>query len=149
MLKRFFYWGFGVWLAACSAGLSLAQAADTPQLNLQINSGLLSGRINGEFRIGKGLIEYDGEHLGFQVWSDATKSGPQPNRYVLIGQNNSNNKLRIRIEYPGWQPDNEGGKGIILRDGGNSATFDVVVDGDQTVIADHYSLALKGALLLP
>lgn len=149
MLKRFFYWGFGVWLAACGAGLSLARAADTPQLSLQINSGLLSGHINGERRIGQGRIGYYGQHLGFQVWSDVIKSGQQPNSYVLVGQNNSNNTLRIRIEQNDWQPDHEGGKGIILHYGGESATFDVVVDGDQTVIADHYSLALKGAVLLP
>ncbi|WP_042524898.1 AfaD family invasin [Yersinia ruckeri] len=149
MLKAFTYWIFGLWLAVCGAGLSLAQAADTPQLNLQMNNGLLSGHVNGERRIGQGRIQYYGNHLGFQVWSDASKSGAQPNSYVLLGKNNSSNKLRIRIEQKDWQPDHEGGKGIILHYGGESATFDVVIDGDQTVVADHYSLALNAAMLLP
>jgi Enterobacteria AfaD invasin protein len=149
MLKTFSYWSFGIWLAVYGAWLSSAQAADAPQFYLQINSGLLSGHINGDRRIGQGRISYDGDHLGFQVWSEAIKSGTQPNSYVLAGQNNSNNKLRVRIEQTDWVPDKEGGKGIILRYGGNSATIDVVIDGEQTVVADYYSLALKGAVLLP
>ncbi|MGP2408162.1 AfaD family invasin [Yersinia sp. 2545 StPb PI] len=131
------------------AGLSLAQAADTVQLTLRMDSVQVAGRVLDNSRIGQGQIVYDGEHAGFQVWSDTAPTGGQPNSYVLTGQSHGNNQLRVRIEQEGWVADSDGGKGIKIQTGERSTGFDLVIDGDQTVLADRYTLTLRGVGLQP
>lgn len=149
MLKMLSYCSFVLWFGVFGFVSSKAHAEGRVEFTLQANSHLLSGQLNNGSRIASGQMSYASEHLGFQVWSEAERSGNQPNSYILTGKNNSNNKVHIRLEQKNWMPDKTGGKGIILLDRGNRAVFDVVIDGRQTVIADNYSLMLKGAVILP
>ncbi len=128
---------------------SLAQAVDRPRFDLQMKNEFISGYISDGTRIGQGVITYLPEHNGFQVWNDVAQYGGQPNHYVLAGGSGNGNTLRVRIENNDWLPDNEGGRGIILHASADSAVFYIVIDGDQQVKADSYSIELKGATLSP
>lgn len=136
-------------LAAGALWTSFTYAADKPQFDLQMNNEFISGQINDGTRIGQGAIAYQSEHNGFQVWSDVAGYGGRPNHYALAGKSGNGNTLRVRLEKEEWLPDNHGGKGIILHANEDRATFYIVIDGDQWVNADSYSIELKGAVLSP
>lgn len=125
-----------------------AMAADAPQLDYR-TTGTLSGTLKDGFLVGKGRVMYHGEHAGFRVWSEAPKSGAHPARYMLEGEQNVRNKLRVRIESERGQPDGKEGKGIIIPTGDDSILFKVVVDGQQNVKADIYPIELRAVALLP
>lgn len=139
-------------VVAMVAGLlyvPLTRATDAPQLILQAPDTQLMGKIHDGTLITRGRVVYQGDHVGFQVWSESLKSGRYPNYYLLTGEQSSQHILRVRIEKDGWQPDDMGGKGIVIHTGENTTVFNVVVDGEQTVMADHYLVELKIMALLP
>ncbi|QQN36467.1 hypothetical protein JHW33_07555 [Rahnella aceris] len=139
----------GVTLIAllCLSGVNV-MAADAPQLDYR-TTGTLSGTLKDGFLVGKGRVMYHGEHAGFRVWSEAPRNGNHPARYLLEGQQNVRNKLRVRIESERGQPDGKEGKGIIVLTGDDSILFKVVVDGQQNVRADNYPIELRALVLLP
>ncbi|UJD87711.1 hypothetical protein FS594_02300 [Rahnella aquatilis] len=139
----------GVTLIAllCLSG-GKVMAADAPQLDYR-TTGTLPGTIKDGFLVGKGRVMYSGEHSGFRVWSEAPRSGTHPARYMLEGQQNVHNRLRVRIESERGQVDVKEGKGIIILTGDNSILFNVVADGPQNVKADNYSVELRAVALLP
>ncbi|EGB7899040.1 pilin structural protein SafD, partial [Salmonella enterica] len=47
----------------------------------------------------------------------------------------------------GWQPDTVSGRGAILRTAADNASFSVVVDGNQEVPADAWTLDFKACAL--
>ncbi len=148
MLRMRICWMSGLVVGGLLWGLQV-RAADAPQLDVRFPQGQVAGRIADGTRIGQGRITYHGGHVGFQVWAEGSTAGGQPNRYVLMGQQGQRHALKVRLEKEGWQPDNQGGKGIILHAGDDSAEFDVMADGDQTVVSDSYPIDIRGVSLLP
>ncbi|TBL64164.1 AfaD family invasin [Hafnia paralvei] len=104
----------------------------------------LSSTVHGGERIGSGQITYRGEHVGFQVWLDGMTSGGAPERYVMKGRNNPGHELRVLIGQDGWIPDSKDGRGIIKQTGEPQASFDIIVDGEQVIEADEYSMTVYG-----
>lgn len=129
--------------------LSNPMWATVPTLDYQMAIGLQSGYLSDGNVIGKGWVSYSGAHLGFRVWSEATKSGTQPNRYLLSGLHQPKNQLRVRLEQDGWQADESEGLGIITHTGDERREFRIVVDGKQSVSADMWTLPLQASALLP
>lgn len=109
----------------------------------------LSSRVHGGERIGSGQITHRGAHVGFQVWLDGMASGGAPERYVMRGRNNPSHELRVLIGQDGWIPDSKDGRGIIKQTGEPQASFDIIVDGEQVIEADEYSMAVYGVYLEP
>jgi hypothetical protein len=126
-----------------------SQAATAPELDFRATAGPLSAQLPDGYTLGKGRIIHRDAHTGFKVWSERPLSGQQPGHFVLEGRQDPNRKLRVRLEQKEAQPDTEGGKGIVIRTGNDTAFFSVVVDGNQKVAADQYPVALKVAALLP
>lgn len=131
----------------CLSGVKV-MAADAPQLDYR-TTGKLTGTIKDGFLVGKGRVMYTGEHSGFRVWSEAPRSGAYPARYLIEGQQNFHNRLRVRIGSERGQADVKEGKGIIILTGDNSVLFNVVADGTQNVKADNYPIELRAVVLLP
>ncbi|EHF1733388.1 pilin structural protein SafD, partial [Salmonella enterica subsp. enterica serovar Newport] len=55
--------------------------------------------------------------------------------------------IQVRLEGEGWQPDTVSGRGAILRTAADNASFSVVVDGNQEVPADAWTLDFKACAL--
>ncbi|MFT2798858.1 AfaD family invasin [Serratia sp. N21D137] len=117
------------------------------ELNLQMDSGKIAGFIPGNTKIGKGNIASNEEHIGFQVWSDASRIDTRPNSYIIKGKGENTNNLRVRIENESWVPFNKDQGGIITKTKENNSNFYIITDGDQYIISDSYTLELKGKLL--
>lgn len=128
-------------------GISIA--ADGPQVDFQSTVSLTAGRYHDGLILGKGRVTYNGPHTGFRVWIDAIKSRAQPNSYILEGQQNAQNKLHVRLEQPGWQPDDMEMNGIAIQTGEYSVLFQVVADGEQNLAAEKWQVNVKGVALLP
>lgn len=122
--------------------------AGTPQLDMQVRSGLFAGRVADGTRLAQGVITYTDAHAGFQVWSEEPVLDGKSPRYVLSGSRHSGNKLRVRLEGEGWVANTEGGKGMQVITTAVSAPFDVVVDGDQMVDSDVWTVPIQGGILL-
>lgn len=127
---------------------SLPVLAQEVKLELEVLQRPTSGTMKGDTRLVRGRVSYEGAHQGFRVWSDAQPVGPETNRYRLSGSH-AGNTLGIRLTQKDALPDEEGGSGIVLHTGERTATFYVVIDGDQAVKVDQYRLLLKAAALLP
>lgn len=123
-------------------------ALDVPRISIP-TVDKPAGAITDGTLIAQGQIAFLAGDARVAVWSDALKSGGQPNRYVLRGTQNGANTVRVRIDADGGQPDKEGGYGVIINTGSGATAFRVVADGDQTVVADRYQLAVRGATVAP
>lgn len=126
-----------------------AQAQDAPRLNVKFFENKMTGKVPNGLLLGRGDITYQNEHIGFQVWAEEQHSEGQPNRYVLVGQNDSRNKLYIRLERDMMQMSMDGRRGVFFLIGDRRVTFDIIADGEQVVIPDRYSVELRAAALLP
>ncbi|HGP2366853.1 TPA: AfaD family invasin [Salmonella enterica] len=128
-------------------GVLQAQAHDNVNIVLNI-SNIRSTVRDGEV-VARGQISTLLAHSGYHVWLNAEKNGDIPNRYVLIGENNNQHKLSVIIGQNGWIPDIKGGAGIIKQTREVQAQFDIVVNGNQTVAADTYTISVQGGYLEP
>ncbi|WP_208952263.1 AfaD family invasin [Rahnella sp. ChDrAdgB13] len=137
-------------LLAGMVSTAQTRAANSPQLVLQMNQGLQAGAVRDGTKLGRGtLVSYD-THTGFQLWSEPAVSTPQPDRYVLTGNQNPSHTLRVRLvpqQLAVTQlPDTQG---ITVHTSEDRMVFDILADGVQTVAADRYTVNINGALLLP
>lgn len=128
---------------------TMARATDKLVVQVSMQAHIQAGHVVDGQRLGRGAIVFHDAHTGFQVWSDEQKSGDRPERYVLAGSNNTDHKLRVRLEGDNWQPDDKSGKGITLYSGDEVGHFYIVVDGEQTISADRYSFKVSGTAILP
>lgn len=125
-----------------------ARADDAPELNFIVTAKNLSGRVSDGFVIGKGRVIYRPTHNGFVIWSQARNAG-SPQKYILEGQRNTRNELKVRIESDRGLPDTERGKGIMVLSSEVQVPFTVVVDGEQQVRADRYDIQMNAAVIFP
>ncbi|EGO1504648.1 AfaD family invasin [Salmonella enterica] len=127
-----------------------AQADESkPDLTVSMRPHL-SSTVHGGEKIGSGQITHQGAHVGFQVWLEGvTSGGGAPERYVLRGRNNPGHELRVLIGQDGWIPDSKDGRGIIKQTGEPQASFDIIIDGEQVIEADEYSMTVYGVYLEP
>lgn len=123
--------------------------ADELKLTLRMYSDKIAGFVKDGVYIGEGRVTSNEDHTGVQVWSDAVHSGTQPNKYVMMGNGDGNHKLNIRIENDGWKLDAEGNNGITKDTKDSDNVFYVVVDGDQMVSADSYTIRFASKILSP
>lgn len=124
----------------------LAQAADSPQVAIQARSGLYAGTLKDGQLIAQGHVLFPGTHQGFRVWSEGASIG-HPHRFKLISARGKS--LYIRLVGKGWVPDNTTGQGIVNRTSAFSQSFDVEVDGRQTLPVDNWTLKFYAVVLLP
>lgn len=124
-------------------------AEDMPVIQVNMLSDIQSGHVTDGQRLGLGAIVFHEIHSEFQIWSDGLRSGVLPGQYVLVGSNNPDHKLQVRLEGDNWQPDNKNGKGIMLYSQDDIGRFYIVADGEQSVAADRYTLQIRGATVTP
>lgn len=122
-------------------------AVEAPQLTVVEGGGSRAGELKDGVQLGQGVLFSQGEHTGFQVWSDVQGVGVDPARYTLTGGQNGANTLKVRLEGGGWSVALAGGKGVVLTTTDNRVSFNVVVDGNQQVAADQYPFVLSAAAL--
>ncbi|WP_273908572.1 AfaD family invasin [Enterobacter bugandensis] len=103
-----------------------------------LNSYLVDGTI-----VGTGKVIYHGEHTGFQVWLDGERHNNIPTRYLITGKNNGSNKLFVRLEQTGWEPNEKANGGLITYSREEQADFSIVADGGQQISADEYVIVAK------
>ncbi|EBN6690077.1 invasin [Salmonella enterica subsp. enterica serovar Java] len=125
-----------------------SRAENKPELKLLFRPGMENQFRAGE-KIGIGRITYYGAHQGFRVWLEAIKSDDAPERYILTGKHNPENKVRIIIGGDSWFPDPRNGNGIIKMTREAQVTFSVMSDGRQTVPPDEYVIAVNSAYMVP
>ena len=126
----------------------VSAANDKPELHL--TSRPVSGStLQNSQVIAQGRVSYSDAHDGFQVWLDADRNGHLSNQYILIGKNDSDHQLRVRIEQDGCITDIKEGKGIIKLTGEDQADFSIVVDGDQNVTPDEYAIVAHAGVIVP
>lgn len=128
--------------AACGA-----LAAAPPQLTVLEMGQPRAGALKDGVQLGQGVVVSQEGHSGFQVWSDVQATGADTTRYILTGSQNGTNTLRVRLENNNWSAAPAGGKGIVTTVTDTTATFRVVADGNQQVVADQYPLVLSAAVL--
>ncbi|EKN4774150.1 AfaD family invasin [Yersinia enterocolitica] len=136
-------------LAAASSLMSVANAAEELQTTLRVAAHLRAGHVPEGMQLAQGWVTYHGSHSGFRVWNDEQKAGNTPSVLLLNGQQDPRHHIRVRLEGEGWQPDTASGSGAILRTAADNASFSVVVDGDQEVPADTWTLDFKTGALSP
>ncbi|EGX3148634.1 hypothetical protein BUX93_004721 [Salmonella enterica subsp. enterica serovar Typhimurium] len=112
-------------------------------VNQQLNSATKLFSV----KLGATRVIYHGSHSGFRVWSDEQKAGNTPTVLLLSGQQDPRHHIQVRLEGEGWQPDTVSGRGAILRTAADNASFSVVVDGNQEVPADTWTLDFKACAL--
>ncbi|HDG9776723.1 TPA: hypothetical protein PGG59_005183 [Raoultella planticola] len=122
-------------------------AADMLAIQINMQGSVQAGHATDGQRLGQGVIVFHDAHKGFRVWSDGLRYSDLSGRYVLVGSNNPDHRLRVRMEGEDWQPDNKTG-GILLYSGDDIGHFYISVDGEQFVAADRYSLQVNGAAIL-
>jgi len=125
-----------------------ARADDTPQLDFMITARSISGHVSDGFVIGKGRVTYRPSHNGFVVWSNALSAGT-PQTYIIKGQRNSRNHIRVKIESENGVPDTERGTGILILTGDDYESFVVAVDGGQQISADKYDVQVNASVIFP
>ena len=123
------------------------QATDSPQVVVQSLSGLSAGPLGDGRLIAQGRVIYREPHQGFRVWSEGNQVQGQAHRYQLVSARG--HTLNIRLAGKGWQPDTQTGKGIVNRTGELSQSFDVEVDGAQTLPVDTWVLRFQAVVLQP
>lgn len=119
-----------------------------PDLTVSMRPNL-SSIVHGGEKIGSGQITHRGAHVGFQVWLEGMTSGGGSERYVMRGRNNPSHELRVLIGQDGWIPDSKDGRGIIKQTGEPQASFDIIIDGEQVIEADEYSMTVYGVYIEP
>ncbi|EEY3971055.1 adhesin [Escherichia coli] len=136
-------------LAAISSTLIIILTGESQATELalypQYNNG---GRLADATRIAKGRIVCQNAHSGFHIWMNAQKAGEQLGHYIIKGQTNSQHEIRVRLSGDGWLPATTGEHNGIVRIGRDeNAIFDVLIDGDQNVTPDRYTLSLSGVCI--
>ena len=138
----------GLLAALFILGALNAQAEGKTELTLRTVPNLSTQVRDGQ-RIGGGEIRTQEAHSGYQVRLDAPLLGDAPNRYVILGGNNPQHKLRVMLGQDGWTPNKKTMNGIIKQTSEAQTYFDIVADGNQIVPADEYSLTVQGCYLEP
>ncbi|HHR5860526.1 TPA: AfaD family invasin [Providencia alcalifaciens] len=124
-----------------------ALAANSPQVVVQSRSGLSAGALGDGQLIAQGRVTYSEPHQGFRVWSEGSQVQGQAHRYQLMSA--GGHSLNIRLAGKGWQSDTQTGNGIVNRTGELSQSFDVEVDGAQTLPVDTWVLIFQAVVLQP
>lgn len=134
-------------LVAASSLMPIANAAEKLQTTLRVGTYFRAGHVPDGMVLAQGWVTYHGSHSGFRVWSDEQKAGNTPTVLLLSGQQDPRHHIQVRLEGEGWQPDTVNGRGAILRTAADNASFSVVVDGNQEVPADTWTLDFKACAL--
>lgn len=135
-------------LVAASSLIPIANAAEKLQTTLRVGAYFQGGHEPDGMVLAQGWVTYHGSHSGFRVWSDEQKAGDTPSVLLLSGQQDTHHHLQVRLEGEEWQPDTASGRGVILRTAADNSSFRVVVDGDQDVPADTWTLDFKACALV-
>lgn len=130
--------GFGV------ASYSLAAV---PEVYLQGINAQMAGLVADGSPVAQGVIVSQDSHIGFRIWSDEGELATLPGRYIMKGKQSDRHSLRVRLDNGDWKADGDGTKQMTQYTIEPKVTFDLVIDGEQQVIADSYSLLLNTALL--
>lgn len=129
---------------AGSIFMSTIHAAELPIIQFNMKDKIQAGLVSNGQRLGHGTVSFNRAHTGFRVWIDGRWSSDRPGSYILVGKYNPEHKLRVRLEGDGWAPDSENSKGIVNYSRDDMVHFYALVDGDQFIQADMYSLQVSG-----
>ncbi|MGY0147481.1 AfaD family invasin [Edwardsiella tarda] len=138
----------GVLAGLIILGSMQAYANDTVSITLNGVSSMSSPLRDGQV-ISHGQISTQMAHRGYHVWLNAERNGDAPNRYILTGRSNQQNKIYVIIGQDGWVPDSKSGVGIIKQTQEAQAQFDIVMNGTQDAPADSYVIIAQGRYLEP
>lgn len=133
-------------LIYCLGNSVFTFASEPLRMRVQ-NGGDQSGVLKDGDVITRGYLATQDSHAGFQIWSETAQQGSTPNRYTIFGTQHHGNVLHVRIEAGGRYLDTNDGGGVIIDTDSDAASFSIVSDGVQNVVADSYQLELKGAIV--
>ncbi|EFA7448302.1 adhesin [Escherichia coli] len=106
------------------------------------------GALSDGTRMATGRILCRDSHSSFHVWMNAKKIEGRSAHYIIKGQRNSKNEMRVRLSGDGWSADaTEDRNGVVKIGKDESAIFDILIDGDQNAAPDKYIFFLRGVCL--
>ncbi len=125
--------------------LSVFSQAAEIELSLQHKNG---GSLSDGTRMATGRILCRDSHSGFHVWMNAQKAEVQSAHYIIKGQLNNQHEMRVRLSGDGWYPSTTGEHNGIVKIGRDeNAIFDILIDGNQNLTPDRYTLSLSGVCI--
>lgn len=128
-------------------GAASYSLAAVPEIYLQGENTQMAGLVADGSPVAQGVIVSQDSHIGFRIWSDESELVTLPGRYIMKGKQSDRHSLRVRLDNGDWKAEGDGAKQMTQYTVEPKVTFDLVVDGEQQVIADSYSLLLNTALL--
>ncbi|WP_122390367.1 AfaD family invasin [Pseudomonas savastanoi] len=121
--------------------------ASVPTLKLQPAAGLRAGHIRNGALVMIGQVNDPGIHTGFRIQQELQADTGRPQVLRLHGLRDSTHILQVRLEGQGWQPDPRDVAGQVTYVTDNSVQFRLVADGDQTVAADSWEVAISAIVI--
>lgn len=146
-MKTFIYSITLIVAASSLMPIAKANAAEKLLVTLRAGAYFRAGHEPDGMVLAQGWVTYHGSHSGFRVWNDEQKAGNTPAVLLLSGQQDPHHHIQVRLEGEGWQPDTASGRGVIFRTAADNASFRVIVDGNQEVPADTWTLDFKACAL--
>lgn len=138
MNKRNVQWFPVAMTLVVMAGFS--QAAD---LNLNTRRGM-GGELQDGVIIATGRIICREAHTKFHVWINAHEDKERPGHYLVRGNRDRRNEIRIRVGGKGWTPVPGVHQGVERPGTGDQARFYLAADGMQHVAPDEYVFSVTG-----
>lgn len=129
----------------CVTGFQVAQAV-APQLYFRMPNTVLAGNLKDGAQLGQGRIVSEEIHSGFELMFH-TPSGRDPSHLRLNGKQKNNSKLNVRVVTESNTPVSFTGNRLHFLTENKSITFQILLDGDQNVVSDNYSLTMSAAVI--
>lgn len=118
------------------------------QLNfdISINNKYLARHYSDGTVIGYGKLSHPDEHKGFFISPTQKKSSIIGKNFIITGKTNINNTINIKISGNNWILDKDSNFILVTND--KDAYFQIVLDGEQYIKPDKYSISLNGAYII-
>ncbi|ENA4257774.1 adhesin [Escherichia coli] len=121
----------------------IAVFSQAAELNLNSRGDVRSELRDGEI-IATGRIACREVHDRFHIWVNTREDKRHPGHYLVRGEIDSLNEIRVRLGGKGWVPASTGQGGMERPGGDSHVIFDVLVDGRQHVAPDEYVFSVTG-----
>ncbi|HHR5914088.1 TPA: AfaD family invasin [Providencia alcalifaciens] len=115
------------------------------ELNIEPRRGSNGVVLDGDI-IATGKVSCTENNTVVDIWMDNAIIGM--NAYIIKGQRNSINELRVRLEGEGWSFNRRESRGLTKLQPGKVEPFNIVADGSQKLKADTYTITINSSCTL-